>query len=66
MRAKGGIAEAVKLARRSFNHLVGARKQRWRKVKAERLAGLDVNDKIKPRELQRSKFLRPGDPLRPY
>jgi hypothetical protein len=66
-RAEGrGHGEAVKLARRSFNHPVVARKQRWRKIKAERVAGLDVNDKIKLRELQRSKSLRPGDPLRPY
>src|ERR1700730_3967784 len=29
-----------------FDHLVGTRKQRWRNVEAERLCGLEVDNKI--------------------
>jgi hypothetical protein len=31
---------------RSFDHLVGERKQRWRYTQSERLGGLEVDDKL--------------------
>src|SRR5215510_3872665 len=38
----------------SLDHLVGARKQRWRQLEAERLAGLEIDRQLDPgRELDR-------------
>src|SRR5215471_17887924 len=51
---KGSFMLNLPLWFRSFNHLVGARKQRWRQLEAERLGAFEVDRQIDPgRELDR-------------